>query len=171
EACRPGPHRPRGGPRRVQSELEVSPRRDAIVLLEAHAATRGADLVPIRYGRMLGSVPLSRTSSACRRAWRSPPASEASTSAETPNDPLFPHVTEAAASVLEPFMERSAFASHAQADRRRQLRDLGGRARHTSARATPSTRPSRPSARRLPPSTSTTHASLRRAVSPRSKGF
>jgi uncharacterized protein (DUF2252 family) len=42
-------------PRRAQSRLEVAPDRDAIILLEAQAATRVADLVPIRYGRMLRS--------------------------------------------------------------------------------------------------------------------
>jgi uncharacterized protein (DUF2252 family) len=42
-------------PRRAQSQLEVAPDRDAIILLEAQAATRVADLVPIRYGRMLRS--------------------------------------------------------------------------------------------------------------------
>ena len=40
-------------PRCVQSELAVASDRDAIALLEAQAATRVADLVPIRYGRML----------------------------------------------------------------------------------------------------------------------
>jgi uncharacterized protein (DUF2252 family) len=42
-------------PRRRQAELDVAPDRDAIGLLEAQAATRVADLVPIRYGRMLRS--------------------------------------------------------------------------------------------------------------------
>jgi uncharacterized protein (DUF2252 family) len=42
-------------PRRAQSQLEVASDRDAIILLEAQAASRVADLVPIWYGRMLRS--------------------------------------------------------------------------------------------------------------------
>jgi uncharacterized protein (DUF2252 family) len=38
-----------------QADLELAPDRDAIALLEAQAAARVADLVPIRYGRMLRS--------------------------------------------------------------------------------------------------------------------
>jgi uncharacterized protein (DUF2252 family) len=43
----------KGVSRPAQSQLAVAPDRDAIALLEAQAATRVADLVPIRYGRML----------------------------------------------------------------------------------------------------------------------
>jgi len=41
--------------RRGQAELGVPDGRDAVALLEAQAATRVAELVPIRYGRMLRS--------------------------------------------------------------------------------------------------------------------
>jgi uncharacterized protein (DUF2252 family) len=42
-------------PRRNQATLEVPRGRDSIAWLEAQAATRVADLLPIRYGRMLSS--------------------------------------------------------------------------------------------------------------------
>jgi len=42
-------------PRSVQGEIDFPERRDPVALLEEQAATRVAELVPIRYGRMLVS--------------------------------------------------------------------------------------------------------------------
>jgi uncharacterized protein (DUF2252 family) len=42
-------------PRSSQSQLELAGDRDALALLEAQAQSRVAELVPIRYGRMVSS--------------------------------------------------------------------------------------------------------------------
>src|SRR5471032_578983 len=42
-------------PRSSHAALQLQPDRDPIAILEAQAATRVAELLPIRYGRMLAS--------------------------------------------------------------------------------------------------------------------